>query len=146
MFMHFLPLTEPATPPQNVQATAFSSTQITVTRDEVPAIERNGIIVIYEVRFYPLQLTNIVITEYRNTTDMSVVLTGLQEYVEYNISVRAYTSVGPGPLSEDVTERTFEDRELVTLLITSSMLHTLSTQCRTCLTTSSHPYHYHFFH
>ena len=144
--MLFLPYTEPATPPQNVNATAFSSTQITVTWDEVPAIDQNGIIVIYEVRFDPLQLTDVLMTEYRNTTDMSVVLTGLQEYVDYNISVRAYTSVGPGPLSEDVTERTFEDRELFTLLITSSMLYTLSTQYRTCLTTSGHPYHYHFFH
>ena len=109
--------TEPSTPPQNVQATAFSSTQIMVTWDEVPAIEQNGIIIIFEVRFDPLQLTDVLMTEYRNTTDMSVVLTGLQEYVEYNISVRAYTSVGPGPLREDVTERTFEDRELIALLL-----------------------------
>ena len=36
-------------------------------------------------------------------------LTELEEYVEYNISVRAYTSVGPGPYSEEVTERTDED-------------------------------------
>ena len=109
MFTLFLPPTEPATPPQNVQATALSSTQIMVTWEEVPAIDQNGIIVIYEVRFDPLQFTGVLITEYMNTTDMSVVLTGLQEYVEYNISVRAYTSVGPGPYSDPVTERTLED-------------------------------------
>ena len=111
------PYTEPATPPQNVQATAFSSTQITVTWNEVPAIEQNGDIVVYEVRFEPLQFTEVLLTEYRNTTNMSAVLTGLQQYVEYNISVRAYTSVGPGFLSEDVTERTFEDRELITVFL-----------------------------
>ena len=37
-------------------------------------------------------------------------LTGLEEYVEYNITVRAYTSVGPGPYSDPpITERTMED-------------------------------------
>ena len=115
MFMLFLPPTEPATPPQNVQATALSSTQIMVTWEEVPTIDQNGIITIYEVRFDPLQFTGVLMTEYMNATDMLVVLTSLQEYVEYNISVRAYTSVGPGPFSDDVAERTFEDRELITL-------------------------------
>ena len=88
-----------------------------MTWDEVPAIDQNGIIDIYEVRYDPLQFTGVLTTEYRNTTNMSAVLTGLQQYVEYNISVRAYTSVGPGPLSEDVTERTFEDRELITVFL-----------------------------
>ena len=44
-----------------------------------------------------------------NTSNTSIVLGGLQEYVEYNISVRAYTSVGPGPFSPGVGNRTFED-------------------------------------
>ena len=84
-----------------------------MTWDEVPAIDQNGMIIIYEVQFDPLQFTGMLMTEYMNTTDMLVVLTGLQEYVDYNISVRAYTRVGPGPFSEDVTERTFEDREFL---------------------------------
>ena len=97
-----------------MEAIARSSTEIMVTWAEVLPIDQNGIITIYEVRFDPLQFTGVLMTEYMNTTDMSVVLTSLQEYVEYNISVRAYTSVGPGPFSEDITERTFEDRELIT--------------------------------
>ena len=121
-----------------------------VTWEEVAAIDQNGIIVFYEVRFDPLQFTEVLMTEYINTTAMSAVLTGLQEYVEYNISVRAYTSVGPGPFSDDVTERTFEDRELITLFLMpeyiSCMLNALSTQYRTCLTTSEHPYHCHILH
>ena len=44
-----------------------------------------------------------------NTSNNSIVLGGLQEYVEYNISVRAYTIVGPGPFSPAVNNRTFED-------------------------------------
>lgn len=35
-------------------------------------------------------------------------LSGLQEYVRYNISVRALTSVGPGPYSTPLTSVTDE--------------------------------------
>ena len=35
----------------------------------------------------------------RNTSSTFLLLSGLEEFVEYNISVRAYTSVGPGPYS-----------------------------------------------
>ncbi len=42
---------------------------------------------------------------------ISVLVVGLQEYVAYNISVRAYTSVGGGPPTPEVTEKTFEDRK-----------------------------------
>ena len=89
---------------------AISSTEIEVSWEEVPAIDENGIIIVYEVQYEPLQTfgdqisNNITNTTYLNTT-----LTGLQEYVEYNISVRAYTSVGPGQYSDPVTERTLED-------------------------------------
>ena len=44
-----------------------------------------------------------------SSTVLTIELTGLEEYVEYNISVRAYNSVGPGPYSDSVTERTLED-------------------------------------
>ena len=44
-----------------------------------------------------------------NTSNTSIVLGGLQEYVEYNITVRAYTSVGSGPFSPTVNYRTAEN-------------------------------------
>ena len=49
------------------------------------------------------------VTMTMNTSNTSIVLGELQEYVEYNISVRAYTSVGPGPFSPGVDNQTFED-------------------------------------
>ena len=101
--------TEPAASPENVRATATSSTTIMVTWEEVPAIDRNGIIVNYEVQFEPLQFTGELETEAINTTSLSASISSLEEYVEYDISVRAYTSVGPGPYSDPVTERTSED-------------------------------------
>ena len=44
--------------------------------------------------------------------DTSLTLMSLEEYVIYNISVRAYTSVGPGVYSGGIEERTFEDGEI----------------------------------
>ena len=92
-----------------MEVIARSSTVIMVTWEEVLPIDQNWIITIYEVRYEPLQFMKSLSTLVTNTTDMAVNLTNLQEYVEYNISVRAYTGVGPGPYSDPVTERTFED-------------------------------------
>ena len=80
-----------------------------VTWEEVLAIDENGIIINYEVRFEPLEFTETLTTSFVNTTDLAVVLSSLQEYVRYNISVRAYTSIGFGPFSTEITERTVED-------------------------------------
>ena len=102
----------PDAPPQNVNTTAVSSTEIVVSWEEVPAIDQNGVITIYEIQFEPLvTFEGQISTNSVNVTNTSlfVILTGLEEYVEYNISVRAYTSAGPGPYSDGVVERTNTD-------------------------------------
>jgi len=99
----------PATPPQNVQATAISSTEIMVTWDEIPGLDQNGNITDYEVQIEPLDFQADILVDLLNTTNVSIVVTGLEEFVFYNISVRAYTSVGPGPYSDPMTERTLGD-------------------------------------
>ena len=48
-----------------------------------------------------------------NTTNMSVVISNLQEYVVYSVSVRAYTSAGAGPFSAEILIRTLEDGEVL---------------------------------
>ena len=80
-----------------------------VTWEEVLPIDQNGIITIYEVQYEPLQFMESLSTLVTNTTDMAVNLTNLHEYVEYNISVRAYTSIGFGPFSTEITQKTFEN-------------------------------------
>ena len=80
-----------------------------MTWDEIPGLDQNGIIINYEVQIEPLDFSADIMTNLLNTTNLSILVTGLEEYVNYNISVRAYTSVGPGPYSGPVTERTFED-------------------------------------
>ena len=44
-----------------------------------------------------------------DSSTFTVDLTGLEEYVEYSIRVRAYTSVRAGPCSDVVTVITSED-------------------------------------
>ena len=98
----------PASPPQNVFTRVVSSSEIQVNWTEVLEIDQNGEVVMYEV-FYVSQMT---INGTVTTNNLSIILSGLEEYVEYNISVRAYTSVGPGPYSVMIVASTVEDGKL----------------------------------
>ena len=103
--------TAPASPPANVTATTTSATSIMVAWGMVPLMEQNGAIITYEVMKIPLEdfggtLEND--TTIVSGSELSMDLTGLEEYVNYNISVRAYTNVGAGPYSVAVTVWTME--------------------------------------
>ena len=68
----------------------------------------------YEVLYQPQETFNNVIMNnnyltIEDTSQTSVLIAGLQESVSYNISVRAYTSVGKGPFNEEIVITTFED-------------------------------------
>ena len=101
----------PASPPDNVNAVNISSTAIRVTWEEVPAIDQNGIITRYEVEYNQTTFSGATMsaTTTVNSSTFMVDLTGLEEYVEYFIRVRAYTSVGAGPYSDVVMETTQQD-------------------------------------
>ena len=101
----------PAAAPANVISEVISSTSIYVMWEEIPPIDRNGIITEYEVLYVPLHedLSN----GSNNTTDLYLTIMGLEEFVYYNISVRAYTSVGPGPYSVPITNQTLQDCEFI---------------------------------
>ena len=78
----------------------------------VPPIDQNGIITMYEVMYQPLETFNgNISTQTMNVsgTEMSAFLMELQEFVNYIIFVRAYTSIGAGPYSDEVTVTTLED-------------------------------------
>jgi len=67
----------------------------------------------YEVLYRPLEtfdgeIGQLTVNETLNGTELETTLINLQEFVNYNISVRAYTSVGAGPYSEEVEEMTDE--------------------------------------
>ena len=108
-FTSIFPLA-PSSYPQRLTAITISSTEILVSWDEVPAMDHNGIIILYEVQYEPLMtFGGQLMTRTMNTSNTSIVLGGLQEYVDYTITVRAYTSVGPGPFSPTVDNRTFKN-------------------------------------
>ena len=113
MNKYFILISEPNAPPSNVQAITISSTAIMVTWDPVPEIDRNGIITQYEVEFNQSTFNEISTSNLTTTngSQLMVELEGLEEYVEYSVRVRAYTSVGPGPFSVAVMNRTLEDGE-----------------------------------
>ena len=95
-------------------ATVVSSTEIMVTWDIVLPIDQNGVITVYEVLHQPQETFNGSIGDLTvniSAPEMSVVLMNLQEYVNYTISVRAYTSVGEGLYSDGIIELTNEDSE-----------------------------------
>ncbi len=79
---------------------------IQITWTAVPEMDQNGIITRYDV-FYTSTFDfvddSVVIN---NGATFSINITGLEEFVVYNVSVRAYTSVGSGPFSDDVREQT----------------------------------------
>ena len=95
---------------------AESPTTIAVMWGEVPPIDQNGVITMYEVMYTPLETfggtlesnSTIVLEPAR-----SVNLTGLEEYVNYSISVRAYTSVGAGPYNVAMTVLTLQDSKCI---------------------------------
>ena len=110
MLHNTLSVPVPSAPPANVTATALSSTQILVSWDEVPFGERNGDITHYEVMYNPLDsfeggIENGSVT----TVNRSILLEELEEYVTYNISVRAQNSVGVGPFSVPILVTTPEN-------------------------------------
>ena len=111
LFSLYIPHAVPDAPPQNVM-TVLSSTEIQVSWEEIPAINQSGSITFFEVRYNPLETFNgSLSTNTTITTMLGITLNSLEENVDYNISVRAYSVIGPGPYSEGVVKRTDEDRK-----------------------------------
>lgn len=87
----------------------ISPTVVEVSWFEVDPIHQNGIITVYEVDYQPFRTFNISEEVSRvNTSSTTIELTDLHESVQYNISVRAFSSVGAGPFSSPVLTVTHE--------------------------------------
>lgn len=99
--------------PQNVVAMTRTSTAILVEWDPVPASQRNGYITHYEIELNQTTFSQLNTSELRETSgaQLMLLLTDLEEFVEYTMRVRAYTSVGAGPFSPNVSNATFTDRK-----------------------------------
>ena len=101
-------LLEPAAAPLDVRGHNTSSTSILVEWDDVPPFDQNGIITNYTITYRSL-------TEGHNGSaiagpfDRPKELTGLREYVDYDITVLASTSKGDGPQSSPILVSTDQD-------------------------------------
>ena len=65
----------------------------------------------YEVFYNPLEnFTGAIQSDVTMVSgSRTVVITDLEESITYNISVRAFTSAGPGPVSDDRSVMTLQD-------------------------------------
>ena len=102
-------MSEPDGAPQNVRGHNTSSTSISVSWEEVQTDLQNGIITGYNIT-YESQTENDNGVVLAGPNDRQANLTGLKEFVKYNISVVAFTVKGDGPPSVIVV-RTDQDSE-----------------------------------
>ena len=100
-------LSEPDGAPQNVTGQNTSSTSIVVTWEEVQAELRNGIITGYNITYQSLTENDNGFVQ-AGPNDRQANLTELKEFVEYNISVVAFTVKGDG-LPSVIVVRTDQD-------------------------------------
>ena len=78
--------------------------------EEVAPIDQNGVITMYQVLYQPQEtFSGAIGPRSMNVTELTADLTDLEEYVNYTISVQAYTSAGEGPYSDGILEQTNED-------------------------------------
>ena len=92
---------------------AVSPDEISVSWDEVVERDQNGVILFYEVFVEPQTTFDGALMQnvFNVTNNMTTLVSDLHPFVNYTISVRAHTSVGPGP-NGTTTVATLEDREL----------------------------------
>ena len=89
-------LSEPDGAPQNVSGRNNSSTSISVSWEAVRADLQNGIITGYNITYQSLTENDNGFVQ-AGPNDRQANLTELKEFVEYNISVVAFTVKGDGP-------------------------------------------------
>ena len=102
----------PTQAPGNLSLTAKTSISIEASWQLPPAEDRNGIITGFTV-FYKKNGSSDSFTQItiNSGSTLKKVVSGLDEYTEYEFQVLAFTAVGDGPKSSTKTERTKQDGE-----------------------------------
>ena len=105
----------PAAAPTNIALQILGTQSIQVTICPPPQIDQNGLIISYTITYTgnpfdtsPQSMTVIVSLSYPATaTECSTTtLTGLEEFNNYTVTVRAVNSIGPSDASSGVTAQT----------------------------------------
>ena len=104
-------LIEPTAAPEGLTGHDTGPKSISVSWGEVPAADRNGIILSYTVS-YQSQTESDSGSEKVLHPTRSLELSGLKEFVKYNIIVLATTVKGDGPASGVIVVSTDQDSKL----------------------------------
>ena len=101
-----------------------------MTWEHIPSIAENGIITQYEIEFNQTTFDEVSMNNVTTVSSSTFdnILSALEEYVNYSIRVRAYTSVGPGPYSDAIYETTLQDRKFC--MIQTCVVLTYNNFCR----------------
>ena len=108
----FIFLSGPSAPPEDLKLIDTTSTSLFVKWSEVPAADRNGIIISYTVSYQAIgSLLVENTTVYAPTREVN--LTGLIKNIVYNVRVLASTDKGDGKYSDPELFLTNQDGKLV---------------------------------
>ena len=105
----------PSQPPTNLAVTPIHPllhqnrclSELHVEWDPPPAEDRNGIIILYEIYYIGAEFDTELRIANVSGNVRSVNLAGLEEYVMYDVKIRAFTSVGSSSFSPVQSVRTY---------------------------------------
>ena len=100
---------EPSRGPEEISSSALNSTNINITWLELPREVAYGKVIRYEVRLTVVENCTKIQFAFHSTINKTityVLVTGLSLCAKYEVSVRGYTAVGPGPYSRPVMVQT----------------------------------------
>lgn len=104
--MHLLLfISVPSKPPTALKLTARSSASINASWQLPPVIARHGTIAGFRL-FYSKKGSRE--QAVKNGTTLSILVSGLDKFTEYEFQILAFTSVGDGPKSTAIFEKTKE--------------------------------------
>jgi len=100
----------PSHGPENVSSTEVNSTTFEITWAALSERVAHGVIKMYQVRLFLKENCTLAQSELYsrfNTTSTNMALRGLSICAKYEVSIRGYTVVGPGPYSRPIVLHTF---------------------------------------
>ena len=95
----------PSRAPGKVVVAVTSLTSITVTWDDIPPIDHNGIILMYRVLYTPVNMPGS--SQTIEVNEQKAIFFGINASINFTIAVQAYTRVGEGPYSTTFIRREF---------------------------------------
>ena len=101
----------PDASPTNISSLAVKSTSITLTMSPPGKRWVNGIILGYQVTYWTSEDEAVSknFTRTRSENETRGEISGLRKFFNHNITVKAFTRIGLGPLSDVIVVKTGED-------------------------------------